>query len=249
MVDDGQAEDDRHGHPSRVPVPRPAPAPSAGSGAAPARQGVPGVAAGALRDVLLRSRELGFLGPGEIDVHLRNAEAFLAALAPGGAIRTLLDLGSGGGVPGLVIGAARGDLRVVLLDAAQRRTEFLEWAVAELELADRVSVVRGRAEELGRDAELRGGFDVVTARSFGPPGVTAECAVGFLSGPGSVLLVSEPPGGDPARWPPGPLAEMGLRRAGTTEGAGATVVALQVVAPCPDALPRRVGLPARRPLF
>ncbi|UDY34350.1 RsmG family class I SAM-dependent methyltransferase [Dermatobacter hominis] len=224
-----------------MPVPRPGPGET--------------VPAGALRDVLLRSRELGFLGPGEIEVHVRNADAFLTALpgrrpaGPAVEAAQLLDLGSGGGVPGLALAAERDDLRVVLLDAAQRRTEFLEWAVGELGIADRASVVRGRAEELAHEPDLRGRFDVVTARSFGPPAVTAECAVGFLAGPGSVLLVSEPPGGDPDRWPAGPLAEIGLRPGATWEGVGATVRALEVVAGCPDRLPRRVGLPARRPLF
>ena len=185
MADDGLAGGTADGHPSGVPVPRP------GLGG--------GVAAGALRDVLLRSRELGFLGPGDVEAHIRNADVFLEALSSraGGATASgsapdapaagdvgppssspgparLLDLGSGGGVPGLVIAAARDDLQIVLLDAAERRTAFLEQAVAELGIGSRVTVVRGRAEELGRDPELRRRFDVVTARSFGPPAVTAE---------------------------------------------------------------------------
>jgi 16S rRNA (guanine527-N7)-methyltransferase len=237
MADDGHAQDPVDGHPSGVPVPRP------GLDARPST--------GALRDVLLRSRELGFLGPGDVDAHVRNAEAFLVGIPPSPASRSLrlLDLGSGGGVPGLVIAAERSDLQITLLDAAERRTAFLEWAVHELGVGTRVSVVRGRAEELARDEPLRGAFDVVTARSFGPPAVTAECAVGFLSGPGSVLLVSEPPGGDPDRWPAEPLAAMGLRPGTTWTNGVATVRALDVIGPCPPSLPRRVGVPARRPRF
>lgn len=251
MADHGHARDGSDGHPDGVPVPRPD----------PFRDGVP---AGALRDVLLRSRELGFLGPGDVDAHVQHATAFLDGLpepqessAPDASVGDpgpaadlqLLDLGAGGGVPGLVLAAHRPDLVVVLLDAAEKRTDFLRWAVEELELDRRVSVVRGRAEELAREPELRGAFRVVTARSFGPPAVTAECAVGFLAGVGSRLLVSEPPGGDPDRWPAAALEKMGLRPGDTWRRDGATVRRLDVIAPCPDALPRRVGVPARRPAF
>ena len=231
-----------HGHPGGVPVSRP--------------DGTP-VTDVSLTTVLTRSRELGFLGPGPVEAHVRNAEAFLPGLdrwaavdvAAGPNRPVLLDLGSGGGVPGLVLALQRPGFDVVLVDAAQRRTEFLTWAVEELGLEQRVRVVRGRAEELARATALRGTVDVVTSRSFGPPPVTAECAVGFLRGPGSVLLVSEPPDADPDRWPAEPLAHMGLRPGTTWSLGSATVRALDVVADCPPELPRRVGVPSRRPAF
>ena len=116
-------------------------------------------------------------------------------------------------------------------------------------MAERVRVERGRAEELARSTHLRGVADVVTSRSFGAPAVTAECAVGFLAGPGSVLLVSEPPDADPDRWPEEPLLRMGLRPGGTWTRDGATVREITVVSPCPDDLPRRVGVPSRRPAY
>ncbi len=91
----------------------------------------------------------------------------------------------------------------VLLDAAERRTTFLSGAVLELGWAGRVRVIRARAEDAAaRTSELRAGFDVVWARSFGSPAVTAECAAPFLR-PGGLLVVSEPPGPGQtvARWP------------------------------------------------
>src|SRR5690606_17211507 len=131
----------------------------------------------------------------------------LAAVGEGGRV---LDLGSGGGVPGLVLAVRRPDLDVVLLDAMSRRCTFLEAAAAELGLAGRVRVVCERAEVAARDPELRGTFDVVVARSFAAPPVTAECAAGFLR-VGGRLLVSEPPDhtGE-ERWPAAPLDELGL---------------------------------------
>lgn len=210
-----------------------------------------------LTSVLVRSRELGFLGPGEVGAHILNAQAFLPGIDDtvqrntGTATQrhTVVDLGSGGGVPGLVLAVYRPNLHLVLLDAAQRRTDFLQWAVAQLGISDRVTVERGRAEELARMDHLRGVALIVTARSFATPSATAECGVAFLSGVGARVLTSEPPEFNPDRWPAGPLAEMGLQLGPIWHQEASTVQALDVVAPCPDSLPRRVGLPERRPLF
>lgn len=201
--------------------------------------------------VLSRARELGFLGEVDLGVHLRNGSAFVEALrSVEGPVRRLLDLGSGGGVPGLVVASARDDLKINLLDARHRRCAFLRWAVQELGWATRVQVLEGRAEELAHEPHLRGSQDVVTARSFGSPAATAECAVGFLRGPGSVILVSEPPGVDAAtRWPAAGLERLGLAPGGRTVGEGSTIQHLVLVSPPPEWAPRRSGRPSKRPLF
>jgi 16S rRNA (guanine527-N7)-methyltransferase len=112
----------------------------------------------------------------------------------------LLDLGSGGGVPGLVIAELWPGISVTLLDAGKRRSELLQVGITEAGWEARVSVVRGRAEDLARVPDLRGSFDAVVARSFGPPAVTAECGSGFLS-VGGLLVVSDPPTPTPAASP------------------------------------------------
>ncbi|MGZ4710399.1 MAG: RsmG family class I SAM-dependent methyltransferase, partial [Acidimicrobiales bacterium] len=145
----------------------------------------------ALVGVLERSRDLGFLGPGPVEPHIEHARRFSAALTGPRPARAL-DLGSGGGLPGLVLILAWPSTVWCLLDANQRRTDFLTDAVDELGVADRVTVVRGRAEEVAHDPAHRGRFDLVVARSFGKPAVTAECAAGFLV-VGGMLVVSEPP--------------------------------------------------------
>ena len=156
----------------------------------------------------------------------------------------VIDLGSGGGVPGLVVAEARPDLRLVLLDAMEKRTALLEDAVVAMGVSDRVRVVTGRAEVLGRDDGLRGDAAAVTARSFGPPAATAECAAPLLA-VGGLLVVSEPP--DAAdRWPTDPLAALGLDPS-DVEIPGMKV--LHQTSPCPERYPRRNGLPAKRPLL
>jgi 16S rRNA (guanine527-N7)-methyltransferase len=114
-------------------------------------------------------------------------------------------------------------------------------------VADRVTVCRERAEVAGRRPQLRTGFDLVVARGFGPPAVTAECGAPFLV-VGGALVVAEPPGGSPDRWPSDGLARAGLERdaVGGTVGSWGRLRQGQL---CPDALPRRTGIPAKRPLF
>ncbi len=192
---------------------------------------------------LTTARGLGFLGPGPIEDQIRHAEAFVAAISD----RTgpLLDLGSGGGLPGLVLALRRPDLEIVLLDATAARVELLRASIGELGVDGRVEVAHGRAEVLGR-TPLRGTFDVVTARSFGPPAATAECAAPFLR-VGGVLVVSEPPEGVD-RWPVEGVARVGMTPTHRVDGPPRLQV-LEQTGPCPEELPRRDGVPAKRPLF
>ena len=192
---------------------------------------------------LERARALGFLGPGPVSEHLAHAQGFVDALAE--TTGRIIDLGSGGGIPGLVVATARPDLALVLLDATGKRCRFLESAVAELGYGSRVEVIEGRAEAVGRSS-LRGVADAVLARSFGPPAVTAECAAPLLRVAGR-LVVSEPPGPG-RRWPAGELLRLGLRPLEHVAGPPAMQI-LEQLHPCPEAYPRRDGVPAKRPLF
>jgi len=201
------------------------------------------VSSPALLDVLERARRLGVLGPGPVQEHVGHAQAFLRALDRIPAGSRVVDLGSGAGVPGLVIAEERPDLELVLVDAMEKRAALLREAVVALGAQGRVTVVADRAEVVGR-GPLRGSADVVVARSFGPPAVVAECAAPLLADDG-LLVVSEPPG-RPERWPAEGLAALGLRSA---EQFVPGVRVLDRVSPCPDRYPRRNGVPAKRPLF
>lgn len=197
----------------------------------------------ALCGVLERAHRLGVLGPGPVMDHVAHAERFVLALAGLSPGSSLVDLGSGAGIPGLVVAEARPDIRVTLLESLERRAALLVEAVTELGWTDRVSVLHRRAEDVGRLPDWRGRVDAVTARSFGPPATTAECAAPLLR-LGGVLVVSEPPHG-PSRWPAEGLAALGLAVAPAGDG----VQVLCQVEVCPEEFPRRVGLPAKRPLF
>jgi 16S rRNA (guanine527-N7)-methyltransferase len=195
--------------------------------------------------VLQRSQQAGFLGPGPVAAHVAHAAAFVAAVHRPAAF---LDLGSGGGAPGLVLALEWPDAVGVLLDAQARRVRFLEDALVTLGVADRVRAVHGRAEEVARDQVHRGRYDVVSARSFGPPAVTAECGRGFLAG-GGVLVVAEPPGAED-RWPAAGLHVLDLIDDGRVTGGGATVRRLRAIGQTPPpAVPRRPAAIQRRPRF
>jgi 16S rRNA (guanine527-N7)-methyltransferase len=191
--------------------------------------------------ILEESQRNGFLGPAPVLFHVEHSLAFLPFVHAG----PLMDLGSGGGVPGLVLAAARPPQSVVLLEGKARRAAFLREAVDALGVE--ATVVEGRAEECGRDARWRSRFDTVVARSFGSPAVTAECASPFLS-VGGRLLVSEPPG-SPDRWPGSGLALLGLEDRGVKGEGVAHLRLLEQVIPCPQRYPRAVGRPRKSPLF
>lgn len=108
----------------------------------------------------------GLLGPREVprlwERHVLNCAPLVEAI-PHDA--TVADLGSGAGLPGLVLALSRPDLRVTLVEPLLRRTVFLQEVVDDLGLAN-VEVVRGRAEELHGTRS----FDVVTSRALAPLG-------------------------------------------------------------------------------
>jgi 16S rRNA (guanine527-N7)-methyltransferase len=197
-----------------------------------------------LVEVLRRSQALGFLGPGPVERHIDHAAAFLAATRPPAAF---LDLGSGGGAPGLVLAVRWPDARGTLLDAQARRVRFLAQALEDLGVSGRVTAVHARAEDLAHDPAERGAYDVVTARSFGPPAMTAECAAGYLRA-GGLLLVAEPPDVRD-RWPAGGLAELGLVDEGLISGGSSSVRALRSVAGPVVGVPRRAAALSNRPRF
>ncbi len=206
-----------------------------------------------LIEALGQARTWGFLGDGPLDVQVAHAEGFADAadgtVLPG----PWMDLGSGGGIPGLVLAHRWPDRDAVLLDSSERRTRFLAQVVDEQGWGSRVRVVTDRAEVAGRSEDLRGAFSLVVARSFGSPPVTVECAAPFLR-QGGILIVSEPPvsssvdDGAGARWPEKGLASVGLERLSVWHGAFGYQLMRQET-PCPDRFPRRVGVPAKRPLY
>jgi 16S rRNA (guanine527-N7)-methyltransferase len=129
--------------------------------------------------------ERGLIGPNEVprlwERHLLNSAA-VASLVPGPC--SLVDLGSGAGLPGIVLALLLPDSDVTLLEPTLRRTIFLEECVAELGLGN-VRVWRARAEQAAGELAV----DVVTARAVAPLDRLAALALGLLKPGGIVLAV------------------------------------------------------------
>ena len=128
----------------------------------------------------------GLIGPREAprlwDRHLLNC-AVLAEVLPKSA--SVADVGSGAGLPGVVLAIARPDLRVILVEPLLRRTRFLDEVVEALGLQAQVEVVRGRAEDLAGSRT----FDVVTARAVAPLDRLARWCLPLVDAKGELIAM------------------------------------------------------------
>ena len=155
-------------------------------------------------EALGEAQRLGFLGSRPVDEVVAHAESFVWALS---AVRgSVVDLGAGGGVPGLVIAGRRPDLALVLVDRRTKRTDFLVRVVRRLGWSSRVEVRAVDTEILCRQAPAS--FDAAVARGFGPPDRTLRTGRDLVR-PGGLVVVSEPPTGD--RWSPDLLDRLRVR--------------------------------------
>jgi 16S rRNA (guanine527-N7)-methyltransferase len=167
-----------------------------------------------------------------------------------GDARKVVDVGSGGGLPGLPLKIARPDLELMLIEADQDKAAFLVHVCAQLSL-ERVNVVARRAEDAGHDPLLREAFDLAVARALAPLPVLVELCLGLVRVGGRLLAQKTEGEGTAAAERAieimgGSLVAVhaspsGARRAGT-------VVVIEKIRPTPDAYPRRPGVPNRKPL-
>jgi len=141
-----------------------------------------------LLDALAVIQARGAIGERSLPAAVAHADRFVDLIPPGA--RSLVDLGSGGGLPALVIAWRRPQLKVTMVERRATRADLLRRAVSALGLGDRVEVRAIDAQRLCEEAPHD--FEVVTARSFADPGTTVEMIDELLAS-GGMALVSEPP--------------------------------------------------------
>ena len=175
-----------------------------------------------------------------------------------------IDVGTGAGIPGIVMKIALPELQITLLDSVQKRTNFLKEVVRELEL-ENVEVITGRAEELGQDPVHREAYNLVTARAVARLAELAELTIPFANIGGTVILPKS--AGPNAAGPKtaGIEAEVNEAAAAAEVLGAAPAITLEVDRPgvsppdlmiywmkisrTPAEFPRRVGAPHRSPLL
>lgn len=174
--------------------------------------------------------------------HVDESATLLEAVAPPLGAR-VIDVGTGGGVPGVPIAVMRPDLRVTLLDSDQRKAAFLTHVSGMLDL-DNVDVMCARAEDVARHEGMRESFDVAVSRALAPPAVMCEFLLPFVRIGGVVATLV----GDAAAAVRECALAAELLGGGVPRTHAGDVLLVDKVAPTSDAYPRRAGVPLRKPL-
>lgn len=210
----------------------------------------------ALRDGNRRMNLTRIVEPAEIETRhfldsLSAAVPVLDRLRQGSEL-SLVDVGSGGGMPGLPLKIAFPFLKVTLVESVGKKAEFLRETVADLRLTD-VRVVGQRAELAGRDAEQRDAYDWATARALGQLPVVVELCAPFLA-PGG-LLVAQRSGDLEADLTHAAPAFKALRMwsrvpidLNIPQLPGHGLIVGEKYGPTPQTYPRRPGIPGKRPI-
>lgn len=188
--------------------------------------------------------------------HILDSLTLVALLSDLPAGARVLDVGSGGGLPGVPLAIVMPTLRFTLLEATGKKADFLSACVTRLRLAN-VGVVQARAESAAQDrgnrldaraGALRESFDAVLCRAVGRVAVVAELCVPFARVGGLVVLVKGQKAPEELEEATKALELLRASHAGTVETPTGRLVVLEKTAPTPRTYPRRDGEPRRAPL-
>jgi 16S rRNA (guanine527-N7)-methyltransferase len=182
-------------------------------------------------------------------LHVADALTVLGHLPE--AEHRLADLGSGGGVPGIVLGIARRNCAVTLIESTRKKADFLREAVKILAL-ENVSVAAIRAEEAGR-GKLREGFDVVVARAVGVLPILIEWMLPLVKVGGRALAMKGPKAREEIEQAKGAITALGGGNveivSAQLEGAeGHVIVKIGKIRPTPARFPRDASISKGKPI-
>jgi 16S rRNA (guanine527-N7)-methyltransferase len=188
-----------------------------------------------------------------LDHILDSLSCFL--FEPLGAARSLVDVGSGGGLPGIPIKIIEPELRTTLVESTAKKARFLRRAAENLLLGG-VEVTNSRVEEIARTGAHRGAYDIATARAVARLSVVAEYCVPLLRVGGYTISMKGRPEDDEIAEGERAAEKLGARvsdlirvpRLREIEKKERCLVILEKVEETPGEYPRNVGVPAKKPL-
>ena len=167
---------------------------------------------------------------------------------------SLVDVGTGAGLPGIPLTVAIPHLSTTLLDSTEKKVRFLGESIVQMGLDTRARAVVGRAEVLGRSREHRECYDVAISRAVARLNVLAEFCLPFVRVGGTFLALKGPAVTEELAEANHALKALGGDIASVAEwtlpGGGEirSIVTVRKIRPTPDVYPRRIGLPAKKPL-
>lgn len=167
----------------------------------------------------------------------------------------LIDVGAGGGLPGIPLSVALPDIRVTLLEATEKKVRFLEYAKAELEL-ENLAVLHARAEDAGRESRYREAFDLATSRALAALPVVLEYCAPLVRTGGKVIAMKGRLQEEELSQGVAAARELGAELSERTAvdyhphlpQKERRLVMFDKVSATPATFPRRVGLARKRPL-
>ena len=174
----------------------------------------------------------------------------LEQLEPNAAV---IDVGTGGGMPGIPIAIARPDLRVTLLDATGKKIAFVQSVIDTLKLTN-ATAIQGRAELLGQDPKHRERYDVATCRAMGAVANLLECCMPLVKTEGRVLAMKGPKAEEELEDAANAMDILGVGDLAAFDAYPQSfdnelvILSFLKDRPTPKAYPREPGLPKRSPL-
>lgn len=164
---------------------------------------------------------------------------------------TIIDVGTGGGFPGIPLALASPEKRFVLMDSLRKRLRVIREFADDLEIGN-VEMVHGRAEDLGRNPAHRERYDLAVSRAVADLPVLCEYCLPLVKPGGFFLAYKGPEGEGECRRAAKAIQALGGRflrvEAGTAPGMGHTLCLIQKLKVTPEKFPRKAGIPSKEPL-
>ena len=189
------------------------------------------------------------------EVRIKHFEDSLTCLESGlffpGA--KVIDVGTGAGFPGLPLAMARPDISVTLLDSLKKRLLFLDEVIAQTDIQN-AKTVHARAEDGGRDKNLRERFDIVVSRAVSRLSVLCEYTLPYLKVGGTLIAMKGPSAEEELQEAQNAIKVLGggevtvQKTALEDESLSHCLVMIKKVRPTPTTDPRKAGMPTKNPL-